>query len=235
VRVLLTRPRPDSELLAADLSGRGIETLIEPLLDIELSAGPALDLSRVQALLATSANGVRAFAGRNSERQLTVYAVGDATAREAKSAGFSDVRSAAGDVETLADLVIQSADPSAGTCLHPAGTRVAGDLAGLLGAAGFGYHREVLYTARTATAFSDNLCRQITHGKLDGVLLFSPRTGTTFSRLITAAGRAGDAWHLTAYCLSPAVAETIQGLPWARIAVAVRPEQPALLNLLSET
>ena len=50
-----------------------------------------LDLDGVQALIATSANGVRAFAARDPRRSLPVCAVGDATARAASDAGFADV------------------------------------------------------------------------------------------------------------------------------------------------
>ncbi|HJU19517.1 MAG TPA: uroporphyrinogen-III synthase, partial [Stellaceae bacterium] len=58
----MTRPRAESEALAAALRSRGVEAMIEPLIEIEDRAAAPLDLAGVQAVLCTSANGVRALA-----------------------------------------------------------------------------------------------------------------------------------------------------------------------------
>lgn len=234
MRVLLTRPRADSEPLAALLRDRGIETMIVPLLDIRFIDGPALELDDVQALLATSANGVRAFAKRSAERDLPVYAVGDATAREAAAAGFGMVHSAAGDVDALADLVCREARPEAGVLLHPAGTRVAGDLAGRLGNAGFTYRRAVLYGAETAVGLDTDVQAALRQGVMNGVLLYSPRTARTFVDLVEKAGLTAAAANLTAWCLSAAVADAVAPLAWQNVVTAARPDQDALLAALAE-
>ena len=62
MRVLLTRPREDSEGLAAQLAARGVDSFIEPLLEVRFRDGPPLELAGVAALLMTSGNGVRALA-----------------------------------------------------------------------------------------------------------------------------------------------------------------------------
>jgi uroporphyrinogen-III synthase len=86
LRALITRPEEDAAPLAAALNQRGIETTIESLLSIRTLTDAELDLSGVQAILFTSANGVRAFAelaaakGGAGWREIPVLAVGDATA-----------------------------------------------------------------------------------------------------------------------------------------------------------
>ena len=63
MRALVTRPRAEAASLAEALAARGIAALLEPLLDISYrDLGDPLDLAGVQAVLCTSANGVRAFA-----------------------------------------------------------------------------------------------------------------------------------------------------------------------------
>jgi len=62
LRALVTRPRAEATALAEALSGRGIAAIVEPLLDIRYRSEPAPDLAGVQAVLCTSANGVRALA-----------------------------------------------------------------------------------------------------------------------------------------------------------------------------
>ena len=61
MHVILTRPRPDSERLAARLRAGGDHVHVEPMLEIVgTGAVPALD--GMQAVLVTSANGVRYLA-----------------------------------------------------------------------------------------------------------------------------------------------------------------------------
>ena len=96
MRLLITRPREDAEPLAALLGERNIETALAPLMSIIDSDTPDPDLSGVQALLITSANGIRAFARRVPARSIAVCAVDDASARAAGDLGFGDVASASG-------------------------------------------------------------------------------------------------------------------------------------------
>ena len=81
---LLTRPRPDSEYLAALLRNQSVDSLIEPVIDILPLDGAKLPkLDRIQALLLTSANGVRALAGLlgppPEARHIPLLAVGTAS------------------------------------------------------------------------------------------------------------------------------------------------------------
>jgi uroporphyrinogen-III synthase len=234
MRVLITRPEEDATALAKQLAFLGIAALIEPLLEICFLPHPPLDLAGVQALLMTSANGVRAFANICERRDLPVLAVGEATARVAREAGFADVESAAGNVFDLAELVRQRCYPAAGPLLHAAGTAVAGDLAAMLAGDGFVVRREVLYEARTSRRLSEQTIEQLRAGKLDGVVMFSPRTAAVFVDLLAAAQLRSVCTRLIAFCLSWAVAHVIEREAWQRVAVAARPDQEALIDLIAE-
>src|ERR1700704_3339935 len=89
-RALVTPPR------AGALALRGVEAIIDPLLDIHYRAEPAPDLAGVQAVLCTSANGVRALARLSRGRNVALFAVGEATAARAREEGFARVESAGG-------------------------------------------------------------------------------------------------------------------------------------------
>ncbi len=234
MRALITRPEVDAKVLAHELAALDIESITAPLLDIEIAPGSELDISGVQALLFTSANGVRAFCQRSGVRNLLVLCVGDATAREAKAQEFQNIKSAAGDVTTLAMLAIKTCKPDAGALLHAAGTRVAGDLQGTLEKAGFKVRREVLYAARMATRLPAAAADALQAGRVDVVLLYSPRTAEQFARLVTDAGLGEKLSAVTAACLSQAVAEKVRHLGWAGVAVAATPDQNALLALFTQ-
>lgn len=220
---LVTRPREDAEETAALLAGRGWKVMIEPLIDIVFPPGGPLDLAGIQGFLVTSANGARALAGACPERDLPLWAVGDASARTAAALGFSQVDSAGGDVDTLAGLVQAKVDPAKGALLHAAGSAVAGDLAALL--PGYDIRRLVLYESRTAEALSEDARTALAEGRVDAVLIFSPRTAQTFATL--AAGF--DLGRVAAYVLSPAVARKLEPLSLRAVRTAQAPTQAALL------
>ena len=231
MRVLVTRPREDAAELAAALEARGHNVMLEPLLTIE-PRDPAdwpPGHEAAQALLVTSANGIRAFARSDARRGLPVYAVGAASAAAARDLGFDNVTSAGGDVEDLAALAAARLDPAAGPLLHPAAGKLAGDLQGALSAAGFSVLRAVLYDARPCTALSAATAEAINQGVIDAVTFFSPRT---FVSLVGAARLEAGCRAIAAVCLSPAVAAALERLSWREVVVAAQPDQTSLLAAL---
>ncbi|TWA62301.1 uroporphyrinogen-III synthase [Azospirillum baldaniorum] len=238
--LLVTRPAEDSEPLAARLRAQGFIVSAEPMLEIRWLDGPEPDVGNVQALLFTSANGVRGYTRRTSRLDRPVYAVGDATATAARAAGFTRVESASGDVYALADLVRRRCTAAAGPLLHVAGTKLAGDLSAMLGESGFSILRETLYDAVPSARLSDGTAALLRTGTLDAVLFFSPRTARSFVRLVAEAGLIDRCRTVDALCLSPAVAEAARAYgelgvtPWQNVRVAPRPEQDSLLGLLPE-
>jgi uroporphyrinogen-III synthase len=237
MRVLVTRAEGDAERLAARLAEGGYESVIENLMTIRFRAdtarGLASFLDDVQAALFTSANGVRAFAQATPRRDFRALAVGDATAAALREAGFAEAASAGGTVEDLAKLVIARLKPGGGALLHAAGSVIAGDLSGLLEAAGFTVRRAVLYKAIPSEHLSAATRDAIARGEIDAALFFSPRNAATFVRLAT--GLDEGCKHMIAVALSSAVAEKLAPLPWRRIAVAAAPNENALLAALDSS
>jgi len=232
MRALITRPRAEAEALAALLAERGIDAVIEPLMEVAHKDTMLPDLTGVQAILCTSANGVRALARATEERGVPVFAVGEATAATARGEGFRHVESAGGDVEDLAYLVRQRLKPGAGRLLHAAGSVAAGDLAGVLGAEGFTVERAALYEAEAATALTPATAKLIGDGQFDLALFFSPRTAAIFARLVEAAELADGLRPTAALSISAAADAVLADLPFRERLIALAPTQAALLDLL---
>ena len=237
MKVLITRAEQEAEKLARMLPSRGFESMIEPMLAIRFLPQSAQILAPflagVQAVLFTSANGARAFAAATPRRDLRVFTVGDATAAAARESGFDAVISASGNVDDLAARVIATLKPADGALIHAAGSVTAGDLAGLLGAAGFALRRAVLYEAVPATRLRDATRAALEHGDIAAALFFSPRSAATFVRLAAQSSRFIE--RVTGVALSAAVARSLAGLPWRRIAVASAPNEAALLDTMERS
>lgn len=237
MHLLLTRPLADALPLAGLLEATGHEVLLAPLMEIVPAEGAELDLEGAQALLATSSNAVRAIAAGGAAeraRRLPLFAVGDATARTAREAGFADIHVAGGDVDKLAALAGERLSPEAGRLIHIAGRERAGDLRGALERRGFAVDVAVLYRAKAAGSLSAEAVAALSAGAIDAVLLYSPRSAAIWARLVAGHGLGDAARRITHLCLSPAVAEALAPLALAGdgVLVAGRPRQGDLLRLL---
>ncbi|MGH7052260.1 MAG: uroporphyrinogen-III synthase [Stellaceae bacterium] len=229
---LVTRPRAESEALAAALGRRGIAALIAPMLEIVFCPAGRLDLAGAQAVLCTSANGVRALARASGERGVPLFAVGEASAAAAHRAGFTAVASAAGDADDLARLAAARLDPQAGRLVHITGSAVAGDLAGVLTGHGFTVARAALYEARPAATLNEETRQALSRGLADLALFFSPRSAAVFVALAVAAGLGQACAGITAVSISAATDRALAALGWCARHVADRPNQAALLAAL---
>ena len=217
-RAAVTRALPEAERTAERIRARGAEAIVAPLLAIVPCAYDT-NTEGAQALLFTSSNGVRAFPDVRGARDRLVLTVGGATAEAARRAGFTDVRSAKGDVDSLAALAVETLDPRNGTLIHIAGDHVAGDLGGKLRAAGFGVERRLAYASVAVAALPDGF-----NAPIDLVLFHSARAAETFVRL-----GAPNASAMIAACFSPAVAHAVAGVDWRAIVVAPAPREEVFL------
>jgi len=230
MRILVTRPAEDGAEIARLLADMGHEAVLAPLLAVKIFDGPKLTLDGVQAILATSANGVRALAARTDARDVTVFAVGPQTAEAATRAGFVRVRSANGDAVALAEAVTGWADPKAGVLLHAVGEEGSGWLADALAAKGFSVRREILYRVEAAADLPDAVIRGLREKSIQAALFFSPRSAEIFADRVTRAGFSTAG--LLAVCISAKTAAVLQGLSFSEIKVAAAPNQAALLACL---
>jgi len=228
MRVLITRPEEDAVRIAEVLRSRGHEPLIAPLLKTHFHDGPEVSLDGIQAILATSANGVRALVRRTSRRDIPVFAVGPQTEEEARNHGFTSVRNANGDSKALASAAQHWASPVKGALLHVKGAEADGTLATLLKSQGFDVRTLVLYEV-AGIGLPDEARTQLANRTIDAALFFSARSARIFRD-------AAVGWPLEtvmAMCISAATAEALAPLSFRSVRVAEKPNQDALLECLS--
>lgn len=233
MRILLTRPEADAQRTATALRARGHEPIEAPLLRIDILSDADLGAGPWAGILVTSANAVRAVAAhrRHDElRGVPVFTVGERTAQAMRTAGFTDVTSADGDVKALAALVAARLKPDA-PLLYLAGEERSGDLAGELRGQDFAVQTVLVYRASVADKLPRTAAYALAAG-IDGVLHFSRRSAEAYVN--AAHGSDLFAAALTGpvhYCLSARVAEPLKAAGAANIRIAARPDEAALLDL----
>ena len=236
MRLLITRPEPDARELKDALAAQGHDVIIEPLLRIELLPITPDALENLQAMLVTSRNGVRALAASAAvaaARDLPIFCVGEGTAEVARESGFQRVSAGAGTARDLVPLVSAKADLAGGALLHVAGEHLAFDLAAALAAQGFDARTLTAYRTLAAPSLSARTAQALGEGRIDAVVLMSPRTAAIFAQLVADAGLIDRAQKLRYICLSERVAEALGDLAPGRREIAAAPNSQGMLAAIA--
>ena len=224
MRVLLTRPAEENARIAGMLEPFGARCLAWPLTRIvplvrqlEVPAG-------TEAILFTSANGVRAFADACPVRDLPALCVGDRTAACARAAGFAEVQSAGGDAADLARLVRESGH---GRFLHPRGreaTRLPLD--------GVIVHAPPVYAAEPAGPPPAEVAEAFAGGGIGIVTVWSPRNAAILRDWLAEARPPLGRTRLVG--ISAAAAAPLGQSGFAGVLVADRPDAGGVAERIGE-
>ena len=212
-RVLVLRPEPGASATLRRARERGLEAEAVPLFEIEPVGWSVPDAREFDALLLTSTNAVRhGGPGLQALRKLPVHAVGEATARAARDAGFEVATIGDWDVDRL----LASIDANV-SLLHLCGE-----------------HRTVPDEPRQPIT-AVPVYRARARGGVDigaaagsVALIHSSRAGARFAELVDA--QAIDRRSITIAAISQAAAGSA-GSGWAAIETAASPTDDALLAL----
>ncbi len=229
MNIIVTRPEEDGGPLKARLEAMGHRVTLLPLLRIVPRQRVFIPKLPYQAILATSANGIRTLSGHAELRSIRTLTVGPQSLKAAAEAGFLKAEAHGGDLDGLVSYIRKSLQPLAGPLLYLSGNETAGDLEGQLKNAGFNCRRSIVYD--TVQARDPGPAEAALRSRsVDAVLLYSPRSARIWCRIVWDAGLAEEAASAHYYCLSKNVAATLPKA-WSRT-VAKSPDEAAMLALL---
>ena len=229
--LLLTRPERQSAAFAraleAALPGR-FRVVVAPMTRITPTGAP-LDLAGASGILFTSANGVEQFAARGLATSLPAYCVGAMTAAAARAAGLR-AEAAGGDVTSLAGLAAARVRPGDGPLVHVRGRHAAGDLIGMLAAAGIPARAAEIYAQEPAPLGAE-AAGLFAEGAIEVATQFSPRSAATLAEAIARGG-----WPvagLTSVAMSAAADAAFAGVAPGRRIVAAEPGRAGMIAALA--
>lgn len=232
MRFLLTRPEQDSEALKNRLTALDHDVVISPLMEITPLEHTKIGCNGYQALVFTSRNAVKVFTDLYGAPNILVLTVGDKTADAAKNAGFNAVKSAGGNVEKLASLIIGILSPKNGPLLYPSAKHVSKDLGDLIAKDNFYVNQIEIYEAVAKKTFSEDIIEALKSGSIDTIPFYSSRSALIFIEAIKNAGLSDRLKEITALTISHDVAETVSQERWKNILIADQPNENSLLELI---
>ena len=223
----MTRPEPGCTATVGCLAQAGFRPVAAPFLSVRPCRIPLPAASGLQAVIAASGNAIGL---PHSYHALPLLAVGNATARRARKAGFSTVHSADGDAAALRHLVSRLLNPARGPVLLAVGRGQGVRLAANLQQDGFAVHRRAVYAATAVRRFPPAATSALRDG-LDAALFFSAETARAFARLLPRSLH-GLLDRTDAVAIGRRAADQVQHLPWRALRVALHPTQDEVLALL---
>ncbi len=214
--VLVLRPQPGADETAARLRAMGLNPVVAPLFAVRPIAWcPPDDL--FDAVMLTSANAPR-YGGLTSYLQLPCYAVGDATAAAARTAGFASIVAGSTDGDAL--VARMAADGIRNVLWFSGADRTA------LATSPVRITPVAVYAAEAVDTLPEPARTALDAGTV--ALLHSARAGALFGEL-------AEDWrkNVRIAALSGKVARAA-GDGWAAVAIADRPRDDALLELAAK-
>lgn len=240
--ILSVRPEPDCDLDVAALARRGVPALAAPLLAPRL-IGPDTrpDPAGYSGVVFTSRHAVTGLVaalggaaenvGQGGWSRLPVFAVGRATARVARMAGFAAPQVGHGGGAGLVPLICAHIPANAPPLLWPAARDRGFDMVAAL-APDRAVEDVSVYAMEQTPRLSDDALDALAYGKILAVKLMSARSATLFCAQLAENGMD----HCRPEIIIIAGSETIAaaaGRGWRQTYIAKRPTRVRLLAIAS--
>lgn len=233
-RVLVVRPEPGATETARRLEDLGFEPVKLPLqqtrdLAVRIDAIPG-----ATAVAVTSANALRHAPPELLRRlsRLPCFAVGEATAAAARTAGFVEIVDGKGDAGGLAGVIV--AARLAGTVVYLCGKVRRQDFELALASNGVAVHAVEIYDTVVLNHGSTEVLNAMSSAPADYALVHSANAAESLAGLMSRPELSGLFEKSTLVCISSRVANAFGGHPAGKIMVADEPNEEALLALLGE-
>jgi uroporphyrinogen-III synthase len=232
-RVLVTRPEPGASRTAQRLAAAGFEPVVLPLTEIRPLPLQHTHGTNAGAVAVTSANAIRHVPPKliSALRGTPLFAVGGATGRAARSAGFADVFEGPGDAAGLAREMADKLQPGS-RVLYLCGRVRREQFEALLVHGGLAVEAVETYDTIVISHATDFVVSTLRNEPVEAALALSAVAAKVLEQL---SGRAGLA-HLfenTRYCcISRRAAALLEERNYGRVYVAAAPDEDALISLL---
>ena len=184
IPIIVTRAEPGANETVERLRARGLTSILAPMLSlVELPDTKMPQPTELSGVVFTSANGVRTYAARRSDRDLPAWCVGPATAQAARLEGFTTVNESAGNAIDLAEFITKRSPPSVSPLLHVANTAATGVLRETLDSNGYRTVFAPIYEMQPAQFLPESVARLIDRNDACIVLVHSEKGAAAFEAL----------------------------------------------------
>ncbi len=231
MHVLVTRPYEQALETRRKLLDIDCRVSIESVLEIEKIQYSSGIYKNSNGFIVTSVHAAKEIAKQTYlDRNISVFAVGYATAKPLKDAGFTNIYEAYGDAKNLLQLIKNKRGTDEGLLTYLSGWHITQDIARVLAMDGYDAQRVVCYKATPKKKLNNEIVQLIKKGKIHVVMFYSYRTAYFFSQLIENEKINSSLKNMVALTMSEYVASALNSSDWKGVMFTKQPSQDSLIS-----
>lgn len=231
MHVLVTRPYEQALETRKKLLDIDCCVSIEPVLDIEKIQYSSDIYKNSSGFIVTSVHAAKEIAKQTYvDRNISVFAVGYATAKPLKDAGFTNIYEAYGDTKNLLQLIKNKRGKDEGLLTYLSGWHITQDIARVLAMDGYDAQRVVCYKATPKKKLNNNIVQLIKKDNIHAVVFYSYRTAYFFNQLIENEKINSSLKNMVALTMSEYVASALNNSDWEGVIFTKQPSQDSLIS-----
>ena len=231
MKLIITRPLADSKGMHDYFESRGVECLINPLLEITYKKRNTNFLNYDQVIL-TSRHAVRSLANKGllfSKKK--VHACGRSTYAEIREFAPDNEYIFHESVNDLVDAFRSSTSINNSKILYLRGRDVTVDFKSIFRDTNIKIDDSVEYIAKEKIFFNEQVLKEFNLDKKISVIIFSFRTAEIFLEAIKKYNLSNKTSIIIAYCISENIASMLQ-IEGVQSKILTEPTEDAILDLL---
>ena len=230
MHIVITRPKEDSLHLIEKLRGLGHLVTHLPVIKIEKLQTKKINLENYKAVIFTSSNAIRFMNIETFNLKIKCFCVGSATEFTARQAGFINIYSSEGTVDSLIELVKRILDVKLGKLLYLSSEFISRDLDRDLIHEGYSVDRISNYTSVPVEEVDKKTLDFFEEKPPDVIFIYSSRSAKNLFNLINKYSLLNVVTQCNLMCISENVLSVLRQIKWKKVFVFSPGEEEFLLN-----
>ena len=230
MHIVITRPIEDSLFLIERLKKMGHTVTNLPVIKIEGLKTKKINLQNYKSVIFTSSNAIKFLNVDKFDAQIKCYCVGKATEFTARKAGFLNIYSSEGTVNSLIELIIRSFDNKSGKLLYLSSEFISKDIDSDLIKAGFMIDRISNYTTSPINEMDKNTIDFLNSNVPDIIFVYSSRSAKNLFNLINKYSLLNVVTQSNLMCISEKVLLVLKQIKWKKAFVFSPGEEEFLID-----
>ena len=231
MKLIITRPLADSKRMQNYFELRGVECLINPLLEISYEKR-SINFSNYDRVLLTSRHAVRSLVNKSlTFSKKKVHACGRSTYAEVREFAPENEYIFHESVNDLVDAFRSSTPIDDSKMLYLRGRDVTVDLKSIFQGTSIEIEDSVEYIAMEKILFNKEALEEFNSGRQISVIIFSLRTAEIFLEALKKYNLGNKTSIIMAYCISKNIASMLR-VKGIQSKILTEPTEDAILDLL---
>ena len=230
MHIVIARPKDDSFQLIKKLINLGHTVTYLPVMKIEKIETGKINLKNYKAIIFTSSNAIRFMNLEKFNSKIKCFCVGKTTELNAKKAGFINVYSSEGTVDSLIELIIRTLDNKSGKLLYLSSEYISRDLDTDLISSGYSVDRVSNYTSYPLEEIDKITLDFIKKNPPDVFFIYSSKSAKNLFNLINKYSLLNVVTHSNLMCISDKVLLVLKQIKWKNLFVFSPGEEEFILN-----